>query len=125
MQRILVVDDDPDFVEIARIVLERAGYEVDSAASGQEGLRALRAKLPDLVILDVMMQGILDGWDASANIREDPVLANLPILIASSITSTDYLAMVPSDADNLIDSFLSKPVAPERLLAEVQRLLSR
>ncbi|MBC7316293.1 MAG: response regulator transcription factor [Chloroflexi bacterium] len=122
---ILVVDDDPDFVEAVRMVLEREGYEVHSAASGQEALRAMAVTPPDLVILDIMMDGILDGWDASGRIRATPQLRHTPILVVSSITSSDYLSMFPTDEDHLIDNFLSKPVAPDALLAEVRRLLSR
>jgi len=122
---ILVVDDDPDFVEAARMVLEREGYEVRSAANGQEALRAMAVTPPDLVILDIMMDGILDGWDASGRIRANPQLRHTPILVVSSITSSDYLSMFPTDEDHLIDNFLSKPVAPDALLAEVRRLLSR
>lgn len=122
---ILVVDDDPDFVEATRLVLEREGYQVLSAASGAEALKAMTDTPPDLVILDIMMDGILDGWDASGRIRENPQLRRIPILVVSSITSSDYLSMFPTDEDHLIDNFISKPVAPDTLLAEVRRLLSR
>lgn len=122
---ILVVDDDPDFVEATRLVLEREGYQVLSSASGAEALRAMDATPPDLVILDIMMDGILDGWDASGRIRANPKLRRTPILVVSSITSSDYLAMFPTDEDHLIDNFISKPAAPDTLLAEVRRLLNR
>jgi len=71
------------------------------------------------------MEGILDGWDATRRIRSDPRLRDLPVLVVSSITSSDYLGMVPTDDGHLIDNFLSKPVAPSQLLAEVKRLLKR
>jgi CheY-like chemotaxis protein len=121
--RIMIVDDDPDFVEATRMVLEKEGFSVRSAASGREALTAMAANPPDLVILDIMMEGVLDGWDASYQIRSNPQLRDLPILVVSSITATDYLSMVPTDSDNLIDNFLSKPVAPARLVAETRRLL--
>jgi Lrp/AsnC family transcriptional regulator for asnA, asnC and gidA len=123
--RVMVVDDDPDFVEVTRMVLERAGFSVRSTASGREALIAMAANPPDLVILDIMMDGVLDGWDAGWRIRSNPQLSDLPILVVSSITATDYLGMVPTDSDNLIDNFLSKPVAPDRLVMEVKRLLRR
>lgn len=120
---ILIVDDDPDFVEVTRIVLERAGYRTCSAASGKEALEAMAVDGPDLVILDVMMDGILDGWDAGRRMRADPNLWDVPILVISSITGSEYLGMVPTDDDNWMDNFLSKPVGPRQLLQEVRRLL--
>ena len=122
---ILIVDDDPDFVESTRLVLESAGYETYAASNGRDALRAMVAAPPDLVLLDIMMDGILDGWDASGRIRAHPSLRNTPILVVSSITASDYLSMFPTDDDHLIDNFISKPLAPDRLLAEVRRLLSR
>jgi len=122
---VLVVDDDPDFVESIRIVLRSADMQVLSANSGSAGLTSMITMPPDLVILDIMMDGVLDGWDASWKIRSTPGLKDVPILVVSSITSSDYLSLIPTDDDNLIDNFLSKPVAPDRLLSEVRRLLER
>jgi DNA-binding response OmpR family regulator len=71
------------------------------------------------------MDGALDGWDAGWRIRSTPALRSVPVLVVSSILSTDYRALLPTDDDNLIDNFLTKPVAPGELLAEVRRLLER
>jgi len=120
---ILVVDDDPDFVEAGRIVLEAAGYKVTSAASGDEALRVMRRERPDLVILDVMMSGVLDGLNASVQIRAERGLKRTPILMVSSITTSDYAAMFPTDEYVPVDAFLSKPVGPDKLRDEVKRLL--
>ncbi len=122
---VLVVDDDPDFVEVTRILLESSGYRVHSANSGSSALTALGEQGADLVILDIMMDGVLDGWDAGRRIRLEPDFRDVPILVISSITSTDYLGMMPTDDDNLIDNFLSKPVDPSSLLREVGRLVRR
>lgn len=122
---ILLVDDDPDFVEITRMVLEKEGYRTRTASSGVAALQAMDSDLPDLVIMDIMMNGILDGWDASRRMRMDPRLRQIPILAVSSITASDYLGMFPTDEDNLVENFLSKPVEPSKLLAEVKRLLKQ
>lgn len=123
--RILVVDDDADFIEFARLVLAREGYRVDGVTSGDAALDYMSATRPDLVVMDIMMQGVLDGWDASWRVRSDKHLRDVPILVVSAITSSDYLGMLPTDDDNMIDGFMSKPVQPQALANEVSRLLSR
>jgi len=122
---ILIVDDDPDFVETTRIVLDAEGFLTRSAASGQAALVDIRANPPDLVIMDVIMDNVVDGWNAMRDIRSDPVLSDLLVLVVSSITATDYLEMVPTDDTFRIDNFLSKPVTPSQLITEVRRLLKR
>ena len=123
--RILVVDDDPDFCEVTRTVLEHDGFAIATAHSGREAVQAIAASPPDLVVLDVMMDGVLDGWSAGGQIRSNPDWHDIPILIVSSITASDYLSMLPTDEDYLIDNFLSKPVSAKKLVQEVNRLLRR
>ncbi len=120
---ILIVDDDPDFVEASRMVLEHEGYRVATAANGEQGLRVMRREQPDLVILDVMMSGILDGLNASMQMKAERGLKRTPILMISSIITSDYAAMFPTDEYVPVENFLSKPVSPQRLLDEVKRLL--
>jgi len=122
---ILIVDDDPDFVETTRIVLDSEGYLIRAANSGKNALVDIRANPPDLVIMDVIMDNVVDGWNAMRDIRNDPELRDLVVLVVSSITATDYLWMVPTDDTFRIDNFLSKPVTPAQLIAEVRRLLKR
>jgi Lrp/AsnC family transcriptional regulator for asnA, asnC and gidA len=122
---ILIVDDDPDFVEATRIALEAEGFEVVAAASGDEALTALNHCKPTLVIMDIMMKGILDGLHASWQIQADPELRTLPILMVSSITSSDYAEMFPTDENIPADNFLSKPVSPDKLVKEINRLLKK
>jgi Lrp/AsnC family transcriptional regulator for asnA, asnC and gidA len=122
---VLIVDDDPDFVEVMRMVLEAEGYAIHSASNGDDALHQMLCAPPDLVIMDVMMDGVLDGWDASWRIRSNPQLRHTPILVVSSITASDYLSMFPTDDDNLVDNFLSKPVDPKKLVKEVDRLVKR
>jgi Lrp/AsnC family transcriptional regulator for asnA, asnC and gidA len=120
---ILIVDDDPDFVEMTRVVLESAGYRAISAASGNEAVACMRRQHPSLVILDVMMEGLLDGLDASRAIKLDQSLQRIPIIMVSSIASSEYAGMFPTDEYLPVDAFLSKPINPARLLEEVRRLV--
>ena len=123
MSKILIVDDDPDFVEATRIVLEGAGYDTVSAANGDESLKVVRAEKPDLIILDVIMSSILDGLNVSQQLQDDPEHKDIPIIMVTSIANTDYAALFPTDEYVHINTFLTKPVLPDRLLREVDRLL--
>ncbi len=125
MSKILVVDDDPDFVEATRITLEPHGYQVVSAASGDEGIAMLTKEKPDLVILDVIMTSVLDGLQMSRRMQENPEHKKVPILMVTSIANTDYAALFPTDEYVAIDGFLSKPVAPQLLLQRLEEILAR
>lgn len=124
MSKILIVDDDPDFVEATRMVLESKGYEVISAADGDEGLRKVKEELPDLVILDVIMSTVLDGLHMSQEMANDLEQENIPILMVTSIANSDYAALFPTDEYVHIDDFVTKPVAPDELLKRVEKLVA-
>jgi Lrp/AsnC family transcriptional regulator for asnA, asnC and gidA len=121
--RILVVDDDPDFVEVIRLTLVAEGFEVTTAGSGAGALAQMRLAKPDLVIMDIMMQGILDGWQTAHEIRRDGDLRSVPILMVSSITSSAFAALLPKGERLPADNLLVKPIEPAVLLAEARRLL--
>ncbi len=123
MARILVVDDDPDFVEITRTILESNGYEVASAANGDQALKAMRQNQPDLVLLDVMMSTVLDGLNLSHAISEDPELRKVPVIMISSITGSPAAGMFPTDEYIPIDAWISKPVQPDDLLSKVAQYI--
>jgi CheY-like chemotaxis protein len=123
MGTILVVDDDPDFVAITSKVLKTAGHEVVTAANGTAALAAMREQPPDLVLLDIMMGTILDGLDVSEEMRSDPDLKDVPIIVLSSIADTEHAAVFPSDGYLHVDAWISKPIQPEDLLKKVSRYL--
>ncbi len=123
MNKILIVDDDPDFVEATRMVLESAGYQVATAADGDEGLRKAKEERPDLVILDVIMKTVLDGLHMSQEMANDPEQHDTPILMVTSIANRDYAALFPTDEYIHIDGFISKPVSPDELLKRVSTML--
>ena len=125
MAKILVVDDDPDFVEFTRIVLEREGHTIVSAAGGGEALDKIAGDTPDLIVLDVIMDTVLDGLSVSQELGEHEDYKQVPIIMITSIANTDYAELFPTDEYVHLDTFLTKPVAPERLVKEVNRLLRR
>jgi CheY-like chemotaxis protein len=123
MTKILVVDDDPDFVQITRMILEKHDYEVMTATSGAEGLAAMRQEKPDLVLLDIMMTTLLDGLDVSEEMLDDPELKHVPVIMVSSITDTQHAAVFPTDDYVHMNAWISKPIDPDDLLNKVARCL--
>jgi CheY-like chemotaxis protein len=119
MAKVLVVDDDPDFVKVTSKVLETAGHEVVSAANGAAALKAMRQDMPDVVLLDIMMSYILDGLDVSREMAEDPELKDIPVIMVTSLTGVRGSGMFPTDEYVPVDEWLSKPVDPDELLARV------
>ena len=123
MAKILVVDDDPDFVEITRIILEAHDYQVISAPNGEQALAKMRQDKPDLVLLDVMMSHVLDGLEVSKEMQADVELRKIPIIVVSSITDSPHAGMFPTDEYLPIDVWISKPVQPDDLLKKVEQCL--
>ncbi len=120
--RILVVDDDPDFLLICRRILESEGYRVREARNGSQALEMMRQEKPDLVLLDVMMSTTLEGVDVSEALESDPELKNIPVIMVSSIATSEYASEFPEERVP-IDAWISKPIQPEVLLKTVRRFL--
>jgi CheY-like chemotaxis protein len=115
--RILVVEDDPGSREAISLVLELQGYAVDSAANGLEALNHLQQdERPCLILLDLMMP-VLDGRGFRARQRQDPALADIPVVVVSADGSVAQKAASLGAA-----GYLQKPVEVDELLAAVQRL---
>lgn len=123
MAKVLVVDDDPDFVRISSKILRSAGYEVSSAANGAKALQAMRKERPDLVLLDIMMSYVLDGLDVSREMAQDSELAGIPVIMVTSLTAIKDTEMVPGDEFVPVDEWLTKPVSPQTLLERVAQAL--
>ncbi|MBC8255568.1 MAG: response regulator [Ardenticatenia bacterium] len=116
--KVLIVDDDPDLVEVMRTALESDGFAVYSAADGTQGLNLMRQEKPDLVFLDVIMAHPTEGVDVSTTMKEDPALWDIPVVMLTSIVDTEYLGHFPTDQPLAVDQFLTKPLP----LSEVLRI---
>lgn len=114
-KRILVVDDDPEIRDSLQVILESGGYEVQSAASGMEGLRCFKDQKPDLVLLDLMMEEIDSGTNLAQALHA--LGETVPIYILSS--TGDSLNLATSCQDLGLTGILQKPIAPDRLLSLV------
>jgi CheY-like chemotaxis protein len=123
MAKILVVDDDRDFVHIIKTVLQAEGYEVFTAANGDQALEKMRQDKPDLVLLDVMMSTTLEGVSVSKELESDPDLKGVPVIMVSSIATTEYASEFPDEERIPIEAWLSKPIQPSVLLKTVKRFL--
>ena len=118
---ILVVDDEPRIVELARDYLEHAGFDVVTAADGPSGLAAARDKAPDLVVLDLGLPG-LDGLDVTRQLRQGQSTAALPILM---LTARDDELDKVLGLELGADDYLTKPFSPRELVARVKAVLRR
>ncbi len=121
LPKILVVDDDPDIVEILRYNLSLAGYEVKSAANGKEAIKKAKLFIPQIILLDIMMPE-MDGIEACSQIKGIPSLDNTMIIFLSA-RSEDFTQIAAFDAGG--DDYISKPVKPKILLKKIASILKR
>ncbi len=119
--RVLVVDDEPDLLELAQYNLEQNGYEVLCVASGEDALTQVRAHPPDLMILDVLLPGV-DGIDVCKALKRDPQTAAVPIIM---LTARSAEADIVTGLEVGADDYLTKPFSPRVLLARVKAALRR
>jgi DNA-binding response OmpR family regulator len=123
--KILLVDDDQDFVAATKMVLEsRSDYQVLTASDGVFGLPIARAEKPDLIILDVIMP-FENGFTAARQFKADPELAGVPIIILTSFSQRMGETSIPVSEGIDLDAedYIEKPVSPEELLQRVENLL--
>lgn len=125
--KILIVDDDMDFIEISRLNLEGKGYQVRSASNGKEGWKMVEKERPDLIIMDLMMEKLDAGMALSQKIKSHPRYASIPILMLTSISRDTGMDFAPRTAEDLkklkVDDFHTKPIKAKTLLEKVEKLL--
>lgn len=123
-KKILLIDDDPDFVEAVKVIVENGGYDVRVAYDGQEGLEAVAEEKPDLIVLDVMMP-VMNGHEACAKLKADKETSEIPVIlltaVADRVTTSKYTHrdMLESEAED----YMPKPVEPKELLELIKNWL--
>ena len=124
-KKIMIIDDDIDLVEAMRITLESGGYDVIDSQEGQKGLEILKKEKPDLLILDVMMGTLDEGFHIAYQIRNDNEIKGIPILMITAVgAQTGFEFDMQRDEDFLpVNEFIEKPVNPQVLLDSVKRNL--
>ena len=122
--KILLVDDDPDFVEATKIILESKPYQVIVAADGDEALHKAREENPDLILLDIIMP-VENGFTAAEQLKKDPQLSKIPVIMLTSFSSRGQATSIPRGRGFSLEAedYIEKPVSPEELLDRVQQYL--
>jgi len=124
---ILIVDDDPAFLEINRMILESAGYHVDEAANVEQALQLVQANRYDLLILDLIMENLDSGFTIAYAVRNAERTRTWPILLLTSAQErTGFTFNMDQDKEWMkVDDVAAKPLKPAELLDRVERLLGR
>ena len=125
--KILLVDNDVDFVDMNRAVLEHHGYEVVTAYSGKEGLETVKLERPDAIVLDLMMEKHDSGFTFAKELKTDPNLKHTPILLLTSVAeATGFRFSLEEDGYWMkTDDFADKPLLPKELVERIEKLLER
>jgi two-component system alkaline phosphatase synthesis response regulator PhoP len=123
-KKILLVDDDADFTEATKLLLESRSYEVTVAHDGKEGLKKVQTEEPNLIILDVMMPE-MDGYEVCATLKSDPKYRHIPILLLTAvgeyIPTTSYTKEMGMKIE--ADDYIPKPVEPMEIVDRVEKLV--
>ncbi len=119
--KVVVVEDDPEMINLVKLILKKEGFDVTGAMGGREGLEAIQKTVPSLVLLDLMMPDI-DGWEVYQAMKADENLKNIPVIIitakAQSIDKVLGLHIAK------VDDYITKPFSPGELITSVRRVLA-
>ena len=127
-KKILIIDDDADFAESIKVILEAKGYRVFSAANRDDGLAKIKELMPDLIIMDVMLEKMSDGFDLSRKLKSEEKYKKIPLLMLTAIgdkTGFKFSAVAGDKIWLPVDDYAEKPIKPEELISRIERLLSK
>jgi DNA-binding response OmpR family regulator len=120
-KKIIIVEDEPDILEVIEYNLTRNGYDVSSARDGEQGLSKIKREAPDLVLLDLMLPG-LDGIEICRRLKSDPATSSIPVIMVTAKTEdSDVVLGLGIGADD----YIKKPFSPAELVARVKAVLRR
>ena len=122
---ILIIDDDKDYAEALKIVLANNGYAVDYALNIKDGRKAMEKNIPNLIILDVMMDKHTDGFEFCYNLKHDEECRKIPVLMVTAVTEKTGFKFSPeTDGEYLqADDYVAKPIPVAELLSRVNKLI--
>lgn len=119
-KRVLCIEDQPEMIDLFRLILERRGYIVEGALGGREGLDAIEKSLPDLILLDLMMPD-MDGWEVFRQIKAREGWKDLPIVVITAKAQEIDKVLGLQIAG--VDDYITKPFAPSDLIRSLERFL--
>ena len=126
-QNLLIIDDDPDVLESLRVILGDQGYNVNTASNKDDGLKLCSSQKPDLIILDIMMESDLEGYDMLNDFRKDDSMANVPIIMYSGMAQqlgVNFRSAVEDEKMFPGVSFVDKRQEVKELVEEVNKILN-
>ncbi len=118
--KVVCIEDEPDMIELIRLILGRRNFELIGAVGGREGLELVRKIKPKLVLLDLMMPDI-DGWDVYQQMKADEELSNIPVIVVTAKAQSIDKVLGLHIAK--VDDYVTKPFGPQELLASVSKVL--
>jgi len=126
-KKVLMIDDDPEFVDAITNILDAKGYDVVSANDGKDGVAKAKKELPDIILLDVMMTTKSEGFDVARELSKDANLKGTPVVMLTGVRKEMNLPFgFEPDADWLpVKAFLEKPVKPETLLKTIEEHIKK
>jgi two-component system, OmpR family, response regulator VicR len=119
-RRIVYIEDEPEMIDLVRLILTRKGYEVIGANGGREGLDKVRQDLPDLILLDLMMPD-MDGWDVYQQIKAEDMTKDIPVIVVTAKAQSIDKVLGLHIAK--VDDYISKPFSPQELVDSVEKVL--
>jgi DNA-binding response OmpR family regulator len=125
MAKILIIDDDIDYVNATKTILETKSYEILVAYDKDAGMKIIESERPDLIILDVMMEKLSDGFKLCYQLKHDSKYKSIPVIIVTAVTKETGLLFSPkTDGEYLeAEDLIHKPIKPDDLLDKVENLL--
>jgi two-component system response regulator VicR len=120
--RILCVEDEPEMIDLIRLILSRKGFDVSGATGGQDGIYKIRSEKPDLVLLDLMMP-YMDGWEVYQQMKADESTKNIPVIVVTAKAQSIDKVLGLHIAK--VDDYIAKPFSPKELIDSVERVLAK
>ena len=120
-KKVVCIEDESEIIDLIRLILGRKGFDLTGAAGGLEGLETIRRVKPDLVLLDLMMPD-MDGWEVYQQMKADPELKNIPVIVVTAKAQSIDKILGLHIAK--VDDYVTKPFGPQELLQSVERVLS-
>jgi DNA-binding response OmpR family regulator len=122
MTKILCIEDEPQMIDLIKLILETKGYEVLGAEGGQQGLDMMRSEKPDLILLDLMMPE-MDGGDVFHHMKEEVELRDIPVIVVTAKAAPIDKVLWINVAK--VDDYVTKPFGPRELVESVERVLDK